>query len=383
MHRLQDLTELVHQVVEVCLNVRNGENVWIHSWDHTIDLASEIAFACRQHGAHPFITLATEDYWMRSLVETPKKLLETLPSHQAAALQKTNVFIFMLGPRSPIKWDKIPNEKRELANVWYFDSNKYLESWRKIAQENSVRMLGIEYCLVTKERAQALGLNCTQWREVMLAGCVINQKEIAKKAVQLANIIQEGHEVSVQTPFGTSLKFKLVGRKPIVGDSIVSKEDAAQGIVKFLPSGFVEVAADEDSAEGTVVYDAPIPVRGAKKIEGLTLEFKHGKVVKYSAQAGIGEFENYLRSCQGDVDKFGFFGIGLNPGLKHGFTQDDKVLGGVTLGIGGNKDKMGKNKTTENRHWWASMTQATVQIDKKFTLKNAVEVFSNRRKVED
>jgi leucyl aminopeptidase (aminopeptidase T) len=382
VHHVQDLAEFLRQVVEVCLNVRNGENVWIHSWDHTIDLASEIAFACRQHGAHPFITIATEDYWMRSLAETPKKLLETLPSHQAAALQQTNAFIFMLGPRRPIEWDRIPNEKRELANAWYLDSNKYLESWRKIAQKHSVRMLGIEYCLVTKERAQALGLEYTQWREAMLTGCTVNQQEIAEKAAQLANIMQEGREVSVQTPFGTSLKLELVGRKPIVGDSIVSKEDAAQGIVKFLPSGFVEVAVDEDSAEGTVVYDMPIPVRGAKKIEGLALEFKHGKVVKYSAQAEIGAFENYLRSGQGDVDKLGFFGIGLNPALKHGFTQDDKVLGGVTIGIGGNEDKMGKNRTMENRHWWASMTQATVQIGKELILKNGMEVFSERRKVE-
>ncbi len=385
VNHMQDLTELVRQVVEVCLDVRKGENIWIHSWDHTIDLASEIAFACQQHGAHPFITLVAENYWTRSLLETPKKLLETFPAHQAAALHHTNVFIFMLGPRSPIDWNKIPSEKRELANVWYFNSNKYLESWRKIAQEHSVRMLGIEYCLVTKERAQALGLEYTQWREVMLAGCIVNQQEITDKARQLANIIQKGHEVSVKTPFGTNLKFKLVGRKPITSDSIVSKKDASQGIVKFLPSGCVEVAPDEDSAEGTVVYDAPIPVREAKKIEGLTLEFKHGKVVKYSAQAGIDAFENYLKLGQGDVKKFGFFGIGLNPGLKHGFNQDDKVLGVVTIGIGGNEDKTGKNRTRENRHWWASMTQATVQIDKEPILKNGKMVwkrFSKRRKAE-
>jgi len=373
-----DHTELVRQVVEVCLNVKDGENVWIHSWDHTIDLASEIAFACRQHGAHPFITLETENYWMRSLLETPKKLLETLPSHQVAALEETNAFIFMLGPRSPINWDKIPPEKRELANVWYLDSNKYLESWRKITKERYVRMLGIEYCLATREWAQAIGLEPEQWREVMLAGCIVNQEEIAEKAVRLAGIIQDGREMSVQTPFGTNLKFKLAGRKPIIGDSIVSKKDAAQGMVKFLPSGFVEVAADEDSADGIVVYDAPISVRGAK-IKGLTLEFKHGKVVKYFAQSGIGAFENYVKSSQGDVDKFGFFGIGLNHGLKHGFTQDDKVSGGVTIGIGGNEDKEGKNKTTGNRHWWASMTQATVYSDKETILKNGAEIFWKHR----
>jgi len=372
---MQNLTELVRQIVEVCLNVKNGENIWVHSWEHTIDLASEVAFACRQSGAHPFITVVTENYWTRSLREIPKKLLEILPPHEAAALERTNVFIFMLGPRSPIDWNKIPPEKQELANVWYFDSNEYLERWREIAQERSIRTLGIEYCFVTRERAEALGLKYGQWKEVMLAGCLANQKDVAQKALQLANIIRKGHEVHVQTPFGTNLKFKLAGRKPIVADSVVSKEDAADGIVKFLPSGFVEVAADENSADGTLVYDVPIPVRGAKKIRGLTLEFKHGEVAKYSAQAGMDTFESYLKSAQGDVKKFGFFGMGLNPGLKHGFTQDDKVLGVVTFGIGGNEDKGGENRTTENRHWWSSMTHATVQIDREIVLKNGVPSF--------
>jgi len=375
---MQDYIKLVRQVVEVCLNVKDGENVWIQSWDHTIDLASEIALACLQREAQPFVTLTTENYWMRSLLETPKKLLETLPPPQAAALEQTNVFIFMLGPRNLIDWNKIPPEKRELANVWYFDSSKYLDTWRKIVQERSIRMLGIEYCLVSKERAQALGLEYDQWREVMLAGCLVNQREIAQKAVQLANIIREGREVHIQTPFGTNLKFKLAGREPIIGDSIVSKEDAAKYVVKFLPSGFVEVAANEDSADGTVVYDVPVPVRGGEKIKRLTLQFEHGKVVEYTAQAGIDIFENYINSSQGDISKFGFFGLGLNRGLKHGFTQDDKVLGGVTIGIGGNEDKGGKNRTPENRHWWASMTRATVKIDKEIILKDGVEV--GRRK---
>jgi leucyl aminopeptidase (aminopeptidase T) len=136
-----------------------------------------------------------------------------------------------------------------------------------------------------------------------------------------------------------------------------------------LPSGFVEVAADEDSADGTVVYDVPIPARGGVKTERLSIEFKGGKVVRYSAQKGIEPFEDYMKSGQGDVDKFAFFGLGLNPSLEHGFTQDDKVLGGVTIGIGGNEDKGGKNRTAGNRHWWASMTKATVKIDGKIVLR--------------
>ena len=369
------MQELVHQVLDVCLNVKAGENVWIESWDHTVDLASEVAFACRQRRASPLMTLKVEDSWMRSIVEAPKRFLETIPSHQAAALEHTDAFVFMLGPRNPIDWNRIPEEKQELANVWYLGSNPFLDRWRKIVRNRSIRALGVEYCLVTRERARALGLEYERWKEVMTAGCMTNQRRITQKAHRLANLIRKGVEVSVQTSSGTNLNFKLAGRKPSIGDSIVNKEDAVEGIVKFLPSGFVEVAADEDSAEGKVVYDAPILVGGARRVEGLKLTFHHGRVVKYSAKKGLEAFDDYMRKTHGDSDKFGFFGVGLNPGLKYGFTQDDKVQGGVTVGIGGNEDKGGRNKTKGGRGWWAVTTQATLKIDEQLILMNGKEVY--------
>jgi leucyl aminopeptidase (aminopeptidase T) len=202
----------------------------------------------------------------------------------------------------------------------------------------------------------------------MLAGCLADQRQIAERAAGLAKITRKSRTVNIQTSFGTNLNFMLVEREPVTGDSVVTKEDADKGIVKFLPSGFVEVAPDEDSAEGIVVYDVPIPVRGSRSIEGLTLHFSHGRVVRYSAQRGIEPFEDYIKSGQGDVGKFGFFGMGLNSGLIHGLSQDDKVLGGATIGIGGNEDKCGKNRTVGNRHWWASMSEATVKLDGKIVL---------------
>jgi len=69
---MRDYAKLAHQVVRACLNVKENENVWIQSWDHTVDLASEIASACREKGANPFITLTPENYWMRSLLKVPK-----------------------------------------------------------------------------------------------------------------------------------------------------------------------------------------------------------------------------------------------------------------------------------------------------------------------
>ncbi len=365
---MEENVELARQVITQCLNIAKGENIWIQTWNHTIDLASEIALACLERGAQPFITLNDENYWTRSLQEAPKEFLEALPSTKAATLEQTDAFIFMLGPKKPVDWSRIPPEKQELANIWYLESNKHLDSWRKIARKRSVRTLGIEYCLVTPERAKSLGINYEEWGRVMLAGCLADQRQIAKRAAGLAKITRKSRTVNIQTSFGTNLNFMLVEREPVTGDSVVTKEDADKGIVKFLPSGFVEVAPDEDSAEGIVVYDVPIPVRGSRSIKGLTLHFSQGRVTRYSAQRGIEPFEDYIKSGQGDVGKFGFFGMGLNSGLIHGLTQDDKVLGGATIGIGGNEDKCGKNRTVGNRHWWASMSEATVKLDGKIVL---------------
>jgi leucyl aminopeptidase (aminopeptidase T) len=370
---MENNVRVAREIVVSCLNIEEGESVWISSWDHTVDLASELAFLCRQRGARPFVTLVTENYWMRSLQEIPKTLLETLSPFETAALEQTDVFIFLLGPKTPIDWSKIPSEKQELANVWFLESNRYMDAWRELARKRSVRTLGVEYCWATRERAQALGLDYEEWKNVMLAGCLANQQVIAQRASYLAEIVRGGQDVNVATPSGTRLKFRLIGREPNVGDSVVSKEDGARGIVKFLPSGFVEVAADEDSAEGAVVYDATVLVRGGGGIKNLTLQFRRGKIVQYSAQSGIEAFESYLKSGDGDLGKFAFFGIGLNAGLRHGFTQDDKALGGVTVGVGANEDKGGRNRTLGNRGWWGSMTKATLSVDGKTILREGLQ----------
>ncbi|HXX87614.1 MAG TPA: aminopeptidase [Candidatus Acidoferrum sp.] len=360
--------DLARKAIIQCLNIREGENVWIQSWNHTVDLASKIALVCLENGAQPFITLNDENYWIRSLQEASKSFLETLPPIKAAALEQTDAFIFMIGPSKPINWNKIPSEKQELTNMWYLESNKFMDSWRMIARKRQVRMLGIEYCIATPEMATSLGLNYDEWKAVLLDGCLADQQQITQKSAELAKIMKESRRVSVETSYGTNLEFELAGRDPMKGDSIVTKEDAAKGIVKFLPSGFVEVAPDEDTAEGVAVYNLPVHVHGGKKIEGLTLHFHHGKIERYSAARDVECFEEYLKSTQGDDDKFGFFGLGLNPCLKPGFRQDDKVLGSVTVGIGGNEDKGGKNRTVGSRGWWACMTEARVKFDGKTVL---------------
>lgn len=353
---------VARSVVESLLNVRPGENVWINGWDHTTDLMSSLAFECRKHGCHVLLTFQPEDFWLRSILETPLELLESVPAHQAAALRQTDVYVFTLGPGRPVPWEEIPEERRRLVSVWLdtrYDRSKFADEWAAIAKKRKVRMLAIKATLATQERASAMGLDLEEWRNVMFAGCTVDWREVANRASILASFLSGDDEVHVSTPYGTDLRFRLDRRPLTVSDGLTSDDKAEKGLVTFLPAGGVETSANEDSAQGKVVYNLPIHA-GKKIVEDLTVRVRDGRITEYSAKSGSEVFEGYL-SAKGDLNRFAFFGFGLNPALRFAYTQDDKVLGGVTVGFGDNEMKGGRNRAG-GMEWWAGMSNVTVTI---------------------
>lgn len=70
----------------------------------------------------------------------------------------------------------------------------------------------------------------------------------------------------------------------------------------------------------------------------------------------------------GGAARFAFFGIGLNPNLRLGHTQDDKVLGATELNFGENRSRGGKNKGRGN--WWGTVNHATIAVDRRKIMEN-------------
>jgi len=368
-----NIEDVARNAIEVSLDLKLGEKVWIHGWDHTIELISRLAWECRKRGCHVLLTIQPEDFWLRSIMESPRELVDKLPPHQAAALRETDAYIFTLGPRNPIPWERIPKERHKAITVWLdtrYDKTNFAEEWATIAIDCKVRMLAIEATLATPERADVLGLDYEEWRNVMYAGCVADYREIARRGKALSSLLDGEEEVHLITPHGTDLRFRLTRRRVSFSEGLATEEKAANGRVTFLPAGDVEVSADESSAEGTVAYDVPIRVKGGPVV-GLTLHVKQGRIVEFTAKERKDVFERYLVEGKGDVDRFAFFGFGLNPNLRHGFTQDDKVLGGVTVGFGDNEDKGGNNRA-DGQGWWASMSKATVTVGGTFVMRDGL-----------
>ena len=367
------LEDVAHRAIEVSLGVKSGETVWIHGWDHTVDLVSLLAWECRKRGCQVFLTVQPEDFWLQSIIEAPLALVDRLSALQASTLRETDAYVFTLGPRKPIPWERIPKERRRAVSTWLderFDRSNFAKEWAVIARGRRVRMLAIEATLATPERAEALGLNYEKWKKIMLAGCVADYHEVAGREKNLTSLLSGEEEVHITTPWGTDLRFEL-DRRPIdVSDGLTNKEKAEKGIVTFLPAGAIEVSASEESAEGRVVYDVPIRLESGM-VEGLTLQIKNGRIMEFTAKQHREAFRHHLEEGKGDINRFASFSFGLNPRLRHGFTQDDKVLGGVTVGFGDNENKGGKNKA-DGHEFWASMTNATVTVGDTKIMKDGI-----------
>jgi len=355
---------LSKQVLDGCLRTKPGQRVWINSWDHTLKLASDLAWESRQRGCEVLLTVQPEELWVRSMIEAPLELIDNLPAHFVAALEETDLYIYTLGPRRPIPWDKIPAERRKSVSVWLdtrYDKSRFAEQWAIVARKRKVQMLAIEATLATQERAEEMGLDLEEWRRVMFEGCMADPELMSSHSESLLSAMTGDGEVRVTTPFGTDLRFRLDKRPVDYSNGLATEEKAERGEVVFLPAGGAEVSAAEDSAEGRIVYD--VTIRAEKGlVQGLNLRIAQGRIKEVSAKSGKEIFDaSPLRKRTGDENRFAFFGFGLNPKLRHGFTQDDKVLGGVTIGFGDNRDKGGKNVASGG--WWASMSSATVTIN--------------------
>ena len=354
---------LSKQVLDGCLRTKPGQRVWINSWDHTLKLASDLAWESRKRGCKVLLTVQPEELWVRSMIEAPLELIDNLPAHFVAALEETDLYIYTLGPRRPIPWDKIPAERRKSVSVWLdtrYDKSRFAEEWAIVARKRKVQMLAIEATLATQERAEEMGLDFEEWRRVMFEGCMADPELMSSHRESLLSAMTGDGEVRVTTPFGTDLRFRLDKRPVDYSNGLATEEKAERGEVVFLPAGGAEVSAAEDSAEGRIVYD--VTIRAEKGlVQGLNLRIAQGRIKEVSAKSGKEIFDaSPLRKRTGDENRFAFFGFGLNPKLRHGFTQDDKVLGGVTIGFGDNIDKGGKNVASGG--WWASITKATVTM---------------------
>ena len=305
-----------------------------------LSLADELAIECRKAGAETTTMFWSEPVWYWSLENLPLDWLRGASKTDSTLLDVATASISVAGAADPRPMGKISAER------WEANSEGADAYYRK-AMERKVRNVTLAIGAVTPQRARAYGFNYTAWKRTTENALRADYGKIAETGRRLRGVLDGvTHEVQITSGTGTDLRFRLAGRKAWVDDGVLDDEDLAAGTFDTtLPAGCINVAPDEESANGTVAFDLPIPQRG-KLIKGLKWEFKDGRISSFSAKTNGDMIVPVWEKATGDRSRFGLFGIGFNPAAKTGFLANNIASGAVTIGVGENKIFGGKNVST-------------------------------------
>lgn len=355
-----DVSSIAKRIVRNSLTVKEDDMVWIDTWHHTIELASEMALECRKVGAVPLITLDTDELYERTLTEIPHEFLRKTPRHQLKALDEVTVSIALAGPENPEMFMNVDTSKMAAIR----------EAYRPIEKkviDSSIRGAFVTLGLITPERASVYGFSIGNWRQAVNEAIDVDYDRMAELGRRIAKILAQANEVRISSESGTDLRFQMGGRRVHIEDGVIDDRDVASGRpFTTLPTGYVSVAPLEKSAEGKVLFDCPQASLG-RMIEDLEWTFVGGRLKSYGAKHNVDAFSSLLEPGKGEKDRIARFSIGINPKAQViGYFDDQTVLGTASIGIGDNLSLGGENDSTFD--FAGTILRPTVEVDGKVIL---------------
>lgn len=345
---------IAQNIVHQSLRVGENDVVLVTAAKHMLGLADEIVMECRNAGAETTTIYWSEPVWYWSLQELPLDWLRGASKTDLTLLDAITATVGIGGVADPRPMGKVSSER------WATNSQG-ADHWYRKYVERKIRGVNLDLTTVTPQRARAYGFSFAAWKKATESALKADYSKVAstgKKARELMD--NSTSEVQVTAKNGTDLTFRLAGRKSWVDDGILDEADLSAGTFETnLPAGYIAIAPDENSANGKVTFDLPIPQRG-KLIHGLSWTFQNGQVTKFTATKNGDMTIPIWEKSTGDKSRFGWFAIGFNYAAKTGFLNNAIPAGAVTLGIGENKIIGGQNQSTYA--FQAALKKSTVTI---------------------
>ncbi|MFW9831070.1 MAG: aminopeptidase [Candidatus Thorarchaeota archaeon] len=348
------MASLARQIVRDALRIRDKERIWIHSWNHTEDLAHEIAQQAHLHGASVTISSMSELLLTHLLKKAPLEAVTTPPTHWFHGVSKSSAFIMLEGPEDPGIF-RTADKGKVLAACGHFVrllGTAYLHHVRTL----HVRMTGF-----TEKAAKTYGVNHANLMQEANRCLAVNQAAMVGIGKQFDSLLRKYREIHLSSSEGSDLRFRTRGT-PIIDDGIIDQEDIrSKNVFAQLPAGTISMPIDESSAEGTVVFNLPRPFLG-DTVQNLRLDFKKGQITSLRALKGENSFEQAIRLGMGAKDRLTRLTFGINPNASTALGQptDELIPGTLTLGLGDNTFIGGKSQS--NFHFENTLNDAIVSI---------------------
>ncbi len=343
--------------------VKKGELVLIRVGSHQLDLAVPLYVSACKKGAVAYLDISDDQIFRRRLTEVPPSVLRRIPQFPPAWAATVDVeFLFTFLFRDPELLRKIPPDRLGALQRADRPAKEAFDRKRTRrciigAPDLSLRpVLGRDYAAYEKMFWKAFRVPPARLREI---------------GRPLRRILQKTDRIRITGASGTDLSFRIGGRPVFFHSGDLTPAEYAQGWrVAGLPAGEVFCAPHEDSADGTAVFEADAVTGDG--FGSLSLEFKHGRVIKARADRQEEFFHRRFAHATGDKLNIAEFAFGINPQLSfiRGKAWDERTPGTIHIALGNNSLWGGKNNASI--HWDFFMVRPTIHADGKRIMEKGV-----------
>jgi aminopeptidase len=328
-------------LLEYSLELRKGQLFMIVAEPVSASLVYEVYREALRRGAHPYTNII--------LPELAEIFLKNASDRQ-------------LRYTSPVMWTEI----KSIDAVLHIRGGENTKSLSNVDPKAQARMQAarlplrkiysrrdtqgkLRWCLTqypTYASAQDAHMSLAEYEDFVLKACFLDKRDpvaawrkLSKDQERIVRFLNRVDRIRVEA-LDTDLTLRVKGRRWVNSDGH-----------KNFPSGEVFTSPLERSAEGRVRYTYPAVYTG-REVEDVRLEFKKGKVVKYSAARGEDFLGQMIKMDKGSC-YLGEFAIGTNYGIKKATCNilfDEKIGGSFHMALGNSYGETG-GKNVSSLHW--------------------------------
>jgi aminopeptidase len=338
------------------MNMKNGESLLLRGGSHEQELMEEMAITAMKQGNDVMTGMGSDNLAERVYSEIPLHYFKKTSKLSLKLMEAVNNYVGIERLKDPRVAEKFPPKKIAASQQANEPIQKNIEKYK------------IKTCVVgypTKEMAAKLNIKFSLLEKFIFNGMLISYKDLMKKANFLYKNLVNADYAHAYDEYGTDLRLRIKGRRPLVDDGFISNTDIKnKDLHSNLPCGEIFLAPMETYGKGVLVSPKRTDVYTGKMIENIKLVFEKGRLnlKKTSAEKNEKALKTTLKNSM-SVDRKLYkkvrtinvaeLGIGMNPVIDKiiGYLLTDEKIGGTIHVAIGENYRFPSGRSHSCLHW--------------------------------
>ena len=326
----QRLIKLCKTVVEYSINVQKGEKVLIENFDCPDELSTQLIKQVYSAGGIPYHISRSARITRALLKNATKEQIEDMARYDSLRMKDMDAYVNF----SNINNMSVQNDLNEEQLNLY--QSIYAKQVHRNIRAANTKWVSLHY--PNASMAQLAGVSTEQFEDFYFDVCNMDYSKMDEAMTVFQTRTKSVDKVRIVAK-DTDITFSIKGI-PI---------EKCSGHMN-VPGGEIFTAPVRNSANGYITYNTSSMLYGFK-FENIRLEFKHGKIIK--ATANDTDRINKILDTDEGARYLGEFAFGVNPYIKNQMGVllfDEKIAGSIHLTPGACY-KEADNGNTSAIHW--------------------------------